>query len=285
MPLTNPNVTPTNMELTPCLVNWNGVDLGGTLKNVKISIETKKADIKADQLGETILDRRVSGHAFKVETVLAEIKSKSVFKAAFPNMRLISAGNGAIYATSAVGSSDVALAQALILHPLSVASTNLDYNHKFYKAVPEEISEVVFGPTEQQGLKVVWHVFPDTSTNPPRFYFHGDPANGIVSASAAAPVFTGSGDGTMTSVTVFDGYTKTETITATCLGVPASNKSNWEVHGSVSGPLGIAEITSGSPGGTVTFTSAVISFVLTDGATDFVSGDVFTVATTASNYA
>ena len=83
----------------------------------------------------------------------------------------------------------------------------------------------------------------------------------------------------MSGVSVF-GTTVTETITAKCVGVPALNKSNWIVEGTLSGVIGYAEITSGS----VNFSSNKIAFTITDGSTDFIIGDTFTVGTHASNY-
>lgn len=284
-PLSNSALSPQNMEISPCRVSFNGVDLGGTMKTVKIAVETKKAALKVDQLGESDVDFVWSGLNIKVETVLAEIKDKAKWKAALASMKKVGSGNGAMYMQSAMGQKDSAIAAALLLHPLSQADTVKDFDHTFYLAVPDEVTEVVFGPTEQQGLKVVWRILPDTSTTPARWWFHGDPANGLVAATAGVPAFTGTGNGTMTSVSVFSGFTKTETITAKCVGVSAANKSNWVVSGSVSGALGELEITAGTPGNAGTFTSSVIAFTITDGTTDFAVGDAFTVATTAANYA
>lgn len=80
-----------NMELTPMKVKFKppgasvASDLGGTLDNVVISMGYKKADIKADQLGSTVLDRRVSGIDIKVTTSLAEIQNKDIWKIVFPH--------------------------------------------------------------------------------------------------------------------------------------------------------------------------------------------------------
>lgn len=79
------------MELTPMRVLFKApgeiapVDLGGSLDNVVITMAYKKADIMADQIGKTVLDRRVSGIDIKVTTSLAEVQSKDLFKIAFPH--------------------------------------------------------------------------------------------------------------------------------------------------------------------------------------------------------
>jgi hypothetical protein len=110
-------------------------------------------------------------------------------------------------------------------------------------------------------------------------FFHGDPAIGLIAASAAAAVAGGGnvGNGTVTGITAYNGFTKTETITLTAVGVPAANQANFSVSGSLSGALGIATLGVG-------FNSNPISLTINDGATDFVIGDSFTIATTAANY-
>jgi hypothetical protein len=269
------------MELTPGIIKHGNVDLGGTHGNIKITGTFKKTGIKADQFGETDLDFRVSGHEFKVETILAETKNKDRWKTVFPNAKRIVAGNGAVYFEAAIGQSDLTLALPLNVHPMSIAAGSLDFDHTFYLAVAESASEVTFGPTEQQGLKVVWRILPDTSVSPARFWFHGDPANGIVAATAGAPVFVGTGDGVMSAVTPVNGVTKTETITANVLGVN-SGAATFGVSGSVSGPLGTLVVPSG---GNANFVSAPISFNIAQGGTAFVYNDAFTIATVGANYA
>lgn len=84
-----------NMELTPVRVKWKPpggstyVDLGGTLDNVVISIAYKKSEIKADQSGTSVRDRRVSGIDIKVTTSLAEIKNKEIIKVLFPHATMV----------------------------------------------------------------------------------------------------------------------------------------------------------------------------------------------------
>jgi hypothetical protein len=266
------------MELTPMRVKFNGVDIGGTHNNVVLAMSYKKSPIKADQLGETDLDYRVSGHEFKVTTELAEIKNKDIWKVALPNARLVTSGpNKMIYAESQIGDSDLANhAFNLVLHPLSLQDSDLSGDYKFFKAVAESVTEITYGPTTQGALKIVWKILPDTTVQPARFFVHGDPGIGLVAASAGSPSFSGTGNGTMTSVTVQSGVTVTETITAT-LVTAAANGGVFFVSGSVSGPLGLATVG-------VAFVSGQISFTINDGSTDFVLNDAFTVATTAANY-
>lgn len=270
------------MELTPCRVTFKGVDLGGTLDNVVVRPKFSKAEIKADQSGETVRDRRVSGFNVQIETSLTEVQLKEIWKVVFPHAKLVGAGiNKMMYFQAAVGDSDLANAGPLILHPLSKANADLSGDHKFFLACASAESELVLSPTDQAKLKIVWNVLPDDSVQPERFYIYGDPSIGLVAATAGAPAFVGTGNGVISGVAVASGITKTETITLTCVtAVP--NGGVFAVSGSLSGALGLATVGVG-------FTPPpadpqVISLLINDGAVDFIVGDTFTIATVAANY-
>ena len=268
---------PQNTLLTPCRVTYKGVDLGGTLGNVKVGFETGKAEIKMDQLGEGAIDRVISKQVMTVEFEIAEVRNKDNWKVVFPHMHELTSGlNKAIYSDSQVGRRDQDDAGAMILHPLALADADKSGDHLFYKMISDGASEIVYGPGEQAKLKFKGLVLPDFSVQPVRYYLHGDPAIGLISAAAGSPVLVGTGNGTMGSVAVFNGATVTETITVTCV-TAATNGGVFHVQGSVSGAHGLATVGVG-------FVSPVISFTIADGAVDFVVGDQFTIAVTAANY-
>jgi len=284
MPTSASLINPTNFELSPCRVTYKGVDIGATLGNVKVAIVNKKSELKADQLGSTPIDRRISGHEFKIDTEFAEIYNKDLWKVIFPNFKEVGTVNKLIYVDSALGASDIASAGVLNLHPLSKADSDLSGDYNFYLATSEANSEIVFSPTEQQKAKVSFTVYPDFTSTPPRFFTFGDPSINLVNASAGSPVFTGTGNGTLTGVTVFNGYTKTETVTIKCIAAPSANNATFLVTGNVSGTIGAGAL-SGGPGGTLNFSANQIAFLITDGTTDFVVNDQWTIATVAANYA
>jgi len=278
------------MELSPMRVSFgtagSEVDLGGTLANVVISAKYVKSPVLADQSGSTIRDRMVSGMEVTVTTELAEIQNKDVWKVVFPHATKVGSGTttaAAIRFDDGMSASDLSNAKQLVLHPLTKSDADKSTDFTFFKAVASAESSLTYGPSEQARLKIVWNVLPDESAVPNKFFRYGDPTIVGTSASAGSPAFTGTGNGTITAVTVSNTYTKTETITVLCLGIPSANKSNWSVTGSVSGPLGVVQITSGSAGGTANFVSNPVNFTLTDGTTDFVVGDQFTIATTAAS--
>lgn len=277
MGTSNAVINPGNMELTPMRVNFKGVDLGGTLKNVSVKIETMKADIVSDQTGATVLDRRTYGLNISVVTELAEVQLKDNWKVVFPHARLVNQGGlKQMYFENSVGDGDLANAGVLILHPLSKLDSDLSEDIKCFKACADAKSELVYGPKDQVSLKITWNILLDTGVVPGRFLIYGDPTIGLVAAVAGTPAYVGTGNGTMTGVVVVNGVTKTEVITATCIHA-AANAGIFQISGSVSGPLGNATVGVG-------FSSSVIGFTINDGTTDFIVGDAFTVATTASNY-
>jgi len=180
MALTYPTLLTTDMELTPCQVLWtppggSETDLGGTLGNVVITQKYMKAGIKADQSGETIRDRRVSGAEFTVTTELTQVLDKNKWKVVFPHATL--AGSyPANYITfnQAIGDSDLSKAGVLRLHPMSKDPADNDTDHFFWLACASAESSIIMGPTEQMRLKIVWNILPDESVSPERFYRFGD---------------------------------------------------------------------------------------------------------------
>lgn len=182
MPISYATVTPTSMELTPMKVSFKGpgaltaVDLGGTLSNVVISTKYEKAEIKADQFGTTVLDRRVKGLVITVTTEIAEIKNKDVWEVVFPHATEILTTTKAVDFVSAVGDADLTNAGELTLHPLSLGAADFTGDYTFYKACSSAESEITYGPDNQARLKIVWNILPDTSVTPAKFYRYGDPA-------------------------------------------------------------------------------------------------------------
>lgn len=174
-------VTPTNLELTPMQVLFQGPsdlvpsDLGATLSGVTISAKYAKGEIKADQLGgETVIDRRVTGAMVTVTTELAEIKRKALFKILFPHATLITTGTKAFDFKAAIGSGDLENAGILTLHPLSIDASDPQYDWTFFKACASAESEFVYGPSDQVKAKIVWNVLPDLSVTPARYFRYGD---------------------------------------------------------------------------------------------------------------
>jgi hypothetical protein len=278
MSASNSTITPGNFELSPCRVKYKGVDVGATLGNVIVKIETALAELKSDQLGSTFIDHRVSGHKITIVTSFAEVKFKENWKIIFPMHKLVTQGGATLfYFDSEIGYSLASQAGMLSLHPLSLADSNLSEDFNVYLAAAEGKADYTFSPSEQVKLTCTWNVYPDFTTTPPRFFSFGDPSVGLIDASAgAATAGTGNvGNGTVSGISVINGYTKTETISLQCVTPGATG--TFFVSGSLSGALGLAPVG-------LSFSSSVIGFTVNDGSIHFSVHDSFTIATTAANY-
>lgn len=277
------SINPGNFELTPCRVNYKGVDLGATLGNVKVTVEEKLSELKSDQLASTIIDHKTSGFNCMVETTLAETQLKDNWKVIFPAHKLIqdNLGNKSFYFDSQVGVSMRDLAGPLILHPLSRVDADKTGDILIYLATAEGKADYTFSPTEQQKMKVIWHMYPDFATQPARFMLFGDPSIGVTPASAGAAIAaTGNvGNGTVGSITVYSGTTETETIALQCVTPGPSGTAVFFVSGTQSGPLGLAKV-----GTSFIANPQVVSFLVTGGGVNFAVNDSFTIATVAANF-
>lgn len=273
-PLSYSAITPGNLELTPCRVTYKNVDLGATLSNVSVKIEEALAELKADQLGSTVIDKKVSGFKATIETELAETQLKANWKVVFPAHKLVVSGSDRLFLfDSQVGLSMLSIAGALKLHPLSRADADLAGDILIYKATAQGKADYEYSPSAQNKLKVIWDVYPDFTTTPPRFLIFGDPAIGVTAATAgSATAGSNTGNGSVGSIAVNNGYTQTETITLLAL-----DATHFQVSGSNSGQLGVATIS-------VAFSASQIGFTITAGGTAFVANDSFTIATVAANY-
>lgn len=288
MSVSQATVTPTNIQLTPQRVTYKGVDLGGTVDGVSISIKYDTADIMVDQFGKSIIDKVVSGMAYSIKFTISETKNTSNWAIVYPSMhRIVNGGTTSMYSDMQVGDHLLAKSGQLLLHPLENTDGNLNQDYLFYKAVSIEASEIKYGPDKQSGLAVEMIVFPDTSVSPARYMTYGDPSNGMTPAAAANEVpGSNTGNGNITAQAAYNGITKTETITILCVGSTSGN--DFFVSGNLSGALGYCHVAAANLS-TVNFvpqtgSPQVITFTLNQGSVQFITGDSFTIATTASNF-
>lgn len=193
-PVSFASVSPANMELTPCRVSFKKqggsfVDLGGTLGNVVVKPKYDKADIKADQFGSSVLDRRVKGLMVTVETQISEVENKDNWMVVFPHLRdIVSGPDRVLDFISKVGESDLSLAGELLLHPLSKPDSDVSKDFYAWKATASAESEILFSPDGQMTLKIVWNLYLDTSVTPARLARFGNKDVVVTSGGGVAAV-------------------------------------------------------------------------------------------------
>lgn len=180
------SITPSNLEMSAMRVSVKRsadiafVDLGATLDGVVISIAYKQSFLKADQLGSTDIDARVSGIDIKITTSLAEILNKdNVWDIMFPDADLTSGtgsynGSKAVDFKSRVGAKLSDSFHQLLLHPLAVDDTDKSTDYLCYKVASTEETELTYTAEGQLKGKIVFKVYPDFSTSPARFMRFGD---------------------------------------------------------------------------------------------------------------
>lgn len=169
-------VTTNKIELSAQRWNYKGVDLGATIGGTTVTIKTEKAEVKADQKGTTVVDRRVTGIMVTIEGELEQTRAVDTWKTIFPNgVKLTAAGSKeAIELGAPLGSADVDLAGLLTLHPVVAADADISKDISVYKATPSEESAIVYGPDATAKLKLVMNVYEDTTSTPPRWMRFGD---------------------------------------------------------------------------------------------------------------
>lgn len=292
MSATNPTVHVQNIVLAPMQVFANGVDLGGTEGGVTLSIKTDHADIMVDQFGKTVLDSRVLGHVHSMKFTIAETGDMTRWKTAFPHGKLVgTAPNQSFYFDLNIGDSMLARATTWTFHPISKIPSDHSEDINIFLGAAKSVSELKYDAAKQTGMTVELQVFPDTTSTPPRLMLYGDLANGAVNATAAAAVAGGGnvGNGTVTNPAPSNQYTKTETMTITCIGTGSAAHHVFTVSGSTSGILGEFSLADAN---TSTFNfvpagpnpSGYVAFTITQGATPFSLGDTWTIATVAANF-
>lgn len=175
MSLGSSNVQVNKLELTPQRISLNGVDLGATLENVEVTLEVQKAELKADQTGVTVRDRRISGISVSLKTKLAQTQDVETWAKAFPSF---SKGVAAIEGRLQIGRSDTEFAGEMILHPLNRADSDKSQDLLFFAVQASEMSGITYGPEEQSALEITWNAY-ITGSNAKIFRF-GDPDEVIV---------------------------------------------------------------------------------------------------------
>lgn len=152
------------LDLGPCQVLFNNVDLGPTDGSVKFKYTEQDAPVKEDQEGSTPVDEIITGQTTTVEVPLTRmgLASLNTLMAGCSGSGTAVA-SGSIAIKSTVGTSRYSRAKELILKPYSngVPSTDAKTWLHVYKASPKADFELVFGTSGQRAYKFTFTGFPD----------------------------------------------------------------------------------------------------------------------------
>lgn len=149
------------LDLGPCAVIFNNVDLGKTNGGVKFRYTEESRPVNEDQSGITEVDLIKVGATCEVEVPLTRVSLG----------QLAVVTGGATYTGSRlrvgvpVGISLLALAKKLILKPYidGVATTDSTKWLTIYKAYARADYEIEFNNEGQRVYKVIFKAFPDSA--------------------------------------------------------------------------------------------------------------------------
>lgn len=113
-----------NVKLGVCRVSFGGTDLGFTKGGVEVSVETETHEVTVDQMGETPINEYITSRTCTVTVPMAETTLENLVKI-MPGATLVTDSSvdtkKYVNVPTAVGTSLLAVAQELVLHPIANA--------------------------------------------------------------------------------------------------------------------------------------------------------------------
>lgn len=162
-----------NLEMGPCLVTFNAVDLGLTKGGVEVEFGTEVAAINADQHGDTIINEVIKGRSVKIKVPLAE-RDLTKLASVFPGSTLIGSSTKKLVIKGATGTSLRALAAQLVLHPKDKIATDKSGDFTVPLAMCKGDFSFAFKHDDQRVYAVEFTGYVDLDTDD--LFVMGDPA-------------------------------------------------------------------------------------------------------------
>lgn len=149
-----------NVQLGPCDVWFNGINLGHTKGGVELTYEPEYHDITVDKYGNTVAEKRLLGEKLMAKLALSEGTIDNL-NIAMPLSTVAGATDGRIEIGKNAGVKLSAAAAQLILHPLD--QTNNDYDVVIHKAVVANAVTIPYKTDEERLIEVEFHALIDES--------------------------------------------------------------------------------------------------------------------------
>ncbi len=126
-----------NVKLGVCSVTYGGVNLGFTKGGVEVAVETNTHEVTVDQMGETPINEYITSRTCTVTVPLAETTIENLVKI-MPGATLVTDATDDkkkhVIVPTGVGSSLLAIAQELVLHPIANADEDKSDDFTIMKA-------------------------------------------------------------------------------------------------------------------------------------------------------
>lgn len=146
------------LELGPCQVKFNSVDLGKTMGGVVVKISEDSQDLKSDQAGTAAEDTILTGSVVEVDIPFAEVGFSLLQEVLHQDS--IGAASG-VLGESNVGTSLLAAAQELQLvkYSAGIPSTDLKDLVTFPAASPVPNAEITYDAENQRVVNTTFKCF------------------------------------------------------------------------------------------------------------------------------
>lgn len=166
-----------NVKLGVCNVTFDGVDLGATKGGVEMTVETTTHEVTIDQEGETPINEYIMGRKVTVTVPLAETTLENLVLI-MPGATLV---GGAlpddpkrVDVPTAVGTSLVSIAKALVLHPIGKDAADKSEDITIYKTATAGAMSFAYRVDEERVFNVEFKAYPDQE-NDGHMFGYGDP--------------------------------------------------------------------------------------------------------------
>lgn len=150
----------TNVQLGPCQVTFNGVDLGHTKGGVEVTYEPEHQDISVDAYGNTVVQKVLKGEKLMAKMKLAEYTIANL-RVAMPQTEFAGAANKRITIGHKAGQLATADAAQLVLHPQAEGTRRHDV--VLYKAYAASVVVLPHNNDEEKLIEVEFHALLDES--------------------------------------------------------------------------------------------------------------------------
>lgn len=155
-----------NVKLGVCSVKFNNVDLGYTKGGVEVDVSTTTKKVTVDQFGESEINEIITGRSIKVKVPLAETTLENLV-AIMPGATLVTDSidptKKRVDVTNGVGTSLLALAQELRLHPTDLPAGDLSEDLVINKAMTPGAMQFAYKVDDERVFNCEFTGYPDAA--------------------------------------------------------------------------------------------------------------------------
>jgi hypothetical protein len=168
--------TVANIQIEPCTVTWNSVELGYTEGDIQISLEESLVPITSHQTGTDELGAFRTGKSVSVTVTLKETTRaalEGIFVAQGNTLTPAAGTEVSGWGTDKQFTSNISTLAALVLHPIAKGAT-LTEDYNFHKAYPM-LESITLSAENATTVSVTFKVYRDDSKDSKiSFFCKGD---------------------------------------------------------------------------------------------------------------